>query len=278
MASSFLRRDYTGPTVDRRRLEAHEEVDLAREIKAGADADERLEAGQGRPGDEMVAARGRRAHQRFVTANVGLVIDAATRMAVPPHVDLQDVIQDGMLGLDRAVRDFDPDRGFRFSTYAVWWIRRAMQVGLESTTASVRLPFNRMREVRSHREAFESGTAAVMNPLDVRADSMLRMASLDAPAGVDRGSRLGDTVQADRSCPQVAIDAQVDRQAVAVLLETLDDDNAQLVAARYGLDGSEPRSFVDLAQERGVTAEAVRRRVVRSLARMRPHAERLTAV
>ncbi|NNK92570.1 MAG: sigma-70 family RNA polymerase sigma factor, partial [Acidimicrobiia bacterium] len=102
-------------------LTATEEVELAKVIEAGRDAEARLDDGAERPGDGKLVRDGLRARKRFLESNVRLVLSVASKMKVPAHVDRQDVIQDGMLGLERAVTKFDWRRGYKFSTYATWW-------------------------------------------------------------------------------------------------------------------------------------------------------------
>jgi RNA polymerase primary sigma factor/RNA polymerase nonessential primary-like sigma factor len=128
-----------------RLLDSSEEVELAQAIEAGLQAQARLEAGRVVSGEEQReltgrVERGRAAKEQFVAANLRLVVANAARYARPPGVELLDLIQDGNLGLIRAVEKFDWQRGFKFSTYATWWIRQAISKALLHKTRTLRLP------------------------------------------------------------------------------------------------------------------------------------------
>ena len=135
-------------TARRGLLTAAEEIELARAIDAARAADERIQAGEQEPGDRQLVRAGAEAKTRFIESNLRLVISIAAQFKVGSHVDRDDLIQDGMLGLDKAVERFDPDKGFRFSTYATWWIRQSIQRGLEVTGSSIRIPAHRASELR----------------------------------------------------------------------------------------------------------------------------------
>src|SRR3990170_7468558 len=128
-----------------RLLDPAEEVELAKTMEAGLQAQPRLETGQGASDQgqrelNRRVERGRAAKEQFVAANLRLVVANAARYALPPGVELLDLIQDGNLGLIRAVEKFDWHRGFKFSTYATWWIRQAISKALLHKTRTLRLP------------------------------------------------------------------------------------------------------------------------------------------
>ena len=262
----------------RKLLTADEEVELARKIQAGRSAEARIEAGQERPTDHDLAAQGRAAKRHFVEANIGLVVHLAGKFPIPNHVDRQDVIHDGILGLERALEDFDPDRGWRFSTYASWWVRRTMQRGLETTIAAARIPTHRLSDARrmtADRQDSIEGLAP--SALDITAASILRANSLDAQPTGDHTPNAHETLASGAPGPDDQVLSERDRQVARELLAQLDPENAALVVARFGLDGSDGSTLTELANQRGVTPEAVRRRILRSLDKLRPHAERLVA-
>ena len=130
-------------------LTADDEVALAKRIEAGRAATERLAAGHPEPGDDTVAADGRDAKRHFIEANLRLALSMAGKTRTPSHVDREDVVQDAMIGLEVAVERFDWRRGYKFSTYATWWIRRLIQQGLENTASTVRVPSHKVSELRS---------------------------------------------------------------------------------------------------------------------------------
>lgn len=267
------------PGTRRKLLTAEEEVTLARTIQAGRAAELRQSEGADSADDDALVRAGRDAKRHFVEANIGLVVHLAAKFAIPSHVDRQDVIHDGVLGLERALEDFDPERGWRFSTYAAWWVRRTMQRGLETTVGAARIPSHRLNDARRVGTDVVHDLTDDTSPtaLDIAAASILRANSLDAPPPGDRTPTAYETL----ACPAPGPDAVVlearDRDIARELLSQLDPDNAALVVARFGLDGTDGSTLTELADQRGVTAEAVRRRILRSLDKLRPHAERLVA-
>ena len=267
----------TGAPARRKLLTAEEEVTLARTIQAGRDAEQRKLDSISLDGDDSLITAGRAAKRHFVEANIGLVVHLAGKFPIPNHVDRQDVIHDGILGLERALEDFDPDRGWRFSTYASWWVRRTMQRGLETTIAAARIPTHRLSDAR--RVGSDSDLAEIGQPssLDISAASILRANSLDARSASDSTPNAHETLACTAPSPADQVLSARDRTIARELLSQLDPDNAALVVARFGLDGSDARTLSELADQRGVTPEAVRRRILRSLDKLRPHAERLVA-
>ena len=125
------RRSVRPPRPDRRALlTAADERHLAKAIEAGRRARRRLDAGGGHDGDPELVVEGDQARSHFIEANLRLVQSIANKFSLPPHLDREDLVQDGMIGLDKAVEKFDWRRGYKFSTYATWWIRQSIQRGL----------------------------------------------------------------------------------------------------------------------------------------------------
>jgi RNA polymerase primary sigma factor len=256
-------------------LSAADEVRLAKLLEQGRAAAVRLDAGEADPGDVELIAAAKRARHRFIEANLRLAMSMAHKLPAPPHVDRQDMIQDAMLGLDRAVDGFDWRRGFRFSTYASWWIRQSVQQGLERTAAPVKIPTQRVIQLQNTlRDA--GGDARQLPSKLATALRLSTMASLDAGVA-DGGGSLADMVAAPGADPLEQLLAERDRASVAALLGSLDPMNRHAVARRFGLDGHEPASFKEIAHEMQISPEAARRRVLRSLKSLRPAATRLAA-
>lgn len=274
-------RGATGPSVRRKLLTAEDEVTLARTINAGREAEARRHDGAHRDGDDALIAAGRAAKRHFVEANIGLVVHLAGKFPIPSHLDRQDVIHDGILGLERALEDFDPERGWRFSTYASWWVRRTMQRGLETTIAAARIPTHRLSDARrvgaDTDRTDDRSDRSQPSALDISAASILRANSLDAQPTSEHAPSAHETLACTAPSPADQVLSSRDRTIARELLSQLDPDNAALVVARFGLDGSDARTLSELADQRGVTPEAVRRRILRSLDKLRPHAERLVA-
>jgi RNA polymerase primary sigma factor len=256
-------------------LSADDERRLAQSIEAGRAARSRLLDGTAVDGDTDLVAEGERARHHFIEANVRLVQSIANKFNVPHHLDREDIVQDGMIGLEKAVEKFDWRRGYKFSTYATWWIRQAIQRGLEASATTIRIPGHRTRELR-HAVAGATASGGRLDDDLARIDMLTQLESMDRPIG-DGIDTLGTLVAGDDEAPDDAVERLVTSQRVDALLEHLDETSAYAVAARFGLRGHEPATFATIAVELGVTPQAVRRRVERALVKLRSHAEPIAA-
>ena len=264
-----IRRDH------RALLTAADERWLSQAIEAGRDARLRVDAGNARDGDTELVAEGERARHHFIEANVRLVQSIANRFSVPVHLDRDDIVQDGMIGLEKAVEKFDWRRGYKFSTYATWWIRQSIQRGLEASATTIRIPGHRTRELRTA-VAATTATGARLDDDLAMIDMLSQLESMDRPIG-DGPDTLGTLVASNEEGPDEAAERRVARQQIDALLEHLDETSAFAVAARFGLRGHEPATFAAIAEELGVTPQAVRRRVERAIAKLRTYAEPIAA-
>jgi RNA polymerase primary sigma factor len=262
--------------VDHRALlSAADERWLAQAIEAGRAAQRRLDDGIGRDGDVELVAEGQRARHHFIEANVRLVQSIANRFSLPVHLDRDDVVQDGMIGLEKAVEKFDWRRGYKFSTYATWWIRQSIQRGLEASASTIRIPGHRSRELRAAVAASTTSGSRLDDEL-VMIDMLSQLESMDRPIG-DGPDTVGALVASDEEGPDEEAERRITRQQIDALLEHLDDISAFAVAARFGLRGRAPATFAVIAEELAVTPQAVRRRVERAIVKLRTHAEPIAA-
>lgn len=264
-----IRRDH------RALLTAADERWLAQAIEAGRAARIRLADGTQLAGDTELVAEGERARHHFIEANVRLVQSIANRFSLPVHLDRDDIVQDGMIGLEKAVEKFDWRRGYKFSTYATWWIRQSIQRGLEASANTIRIPGHRSRELRTA-VAATSATGGRLDDELAKIDMLSQLESMDRPIG-EGSDTLGTLVASDDEGPDEAAERRVAREQIDALLEHLDDTSAFAVAARFGLRGHEPATFATIADGLGVTPQAVRRRVERAIAKLRTHAEPIAA-
>ena len=255
-------------------LTADEEKELSRVIEAGRDAESRLEAGVKGVDLRSAVAAAAQAKDRFIRANLRLVVSIARRYPLPSGMDLLDLVQEGNLGLEHAVDKFDWRRGFKFSTYATFWIRQAIGRALDQKASLVRIPGDRAASLR----AALRQTGAEGEELDADNAQLHRLTtpvSLDRAVGDDGDATLGDLIAADVISPEAAMLAGVDRELLDELLETLDGRARYAVEARFGLLDGETKSFREVGEDLGVTAEAARRLVKRAVDDLRDDAARI---
>lgn len=237
-----------------------EETELAELIAAGRDARARWDAGErGRELRKAIRA-GDAAHERFVRANLRLVVSLARRYALPQSMDLLDLIQEGNLGLMHAVDKFDASKGFKFSTYATYWIRQAIGRAIDMQGSTIRVPGDKL--VTHRREIRES-----QDVTDGRIHRILTPTSLDADRGDDSG-RLIDTFAGDGDDPESAVELAEARARAVEAMEMLDDRQRVAVACRFGMIDGEQWGYRQIGAELGVTGEAARRYVQRALKTM----------
>ena len=252
-------------------LTAGEERELSQTIERGRDAQEKLDAGErGRDLRKAVAAAAA-AKDRFIRANLRLVVSIARRYPLPPSMELLDLIQEGNLGLEHAVDKFDWRKGFKFSTYATFWIRQAIGRALDQKASLVRLPGDRSASLRAAlRQA--SGDGEELDDENARLYRLTTPTSLDRPVGDDDGSELVDLLAADVPTPEMEMVDREEEQALHDLLGVLDTRARYAVEQRFGLTDGRKRSYREVGEELGVTAEAARRLVKRAVDAVREEA------
>lgn len=212
--------------------------------------------------------QGARAKDRFIRSNLRLVVSIAKRYPLPQGMDLGDLIQEGNLGLEHAVDKFDWRRGFKFSTYATFWIRQAIGRALDQKGSLIRIPGDRAAALRAALRQ-TAGDSEALDADNTELHRMTAMASLDRTLGDDGDATLGDMVPDDRYNPEKAVMVQVEDGLTRELLDILDERARYAVAARFGLLDGERRSFREIGAELRITPEAARRLVKRSIERLR---------
>jgi RNA polymerase primary sigma factor len=255
-------------------LDAAKERELAQRIEAGRDAQARLDAGETGAELRRAVRQGARAKDQFIRANLRLVVSLANRYPLPASMDLLDLIQEGNLGLEHAVDKFDWRKGFKFSTYATFWIRQAIGRALDQKASLIRLPGDRSAQLRA-----AVRTAAANNEeLDADLAELQRLtspASLDKPIGDDGGGDFGDFIAHSDVGPEVSTVQQMHQQEVLGLVDRLNPRAREAVRLRLGLADGQERSFREVGEQLGITAEAARRLVKRAMDELRDEAELL---
>ena len=258
-------------------LTAAEERQLSQVIEKGQKARERKEAGESGIELERDIRNAAIAKDRFIRANLRLVVSVARRYPLPPGMELLDLIQEGNLGLEHAVDKFDWRKGFKFSTYATFWIRQAIGRALDQKASLIRIPGDRSASLRAAlRQA--SGDGETLDQTNAELHRLTTPVSLDKTVGDDGDATLGDLMANGDGTPEDHVMTLVDSDLLDELLGTLDARARYAVEARFGLLDGERKSFREVGESLGVTAEAARRLVSRAVAGLRDDAERILAV
>jgi RNA polymerase primary sigma factor len=284
-------------------LTAGQEVELARQVEAGLFAAERLAALRTRAAPdsdprlaadlEHLVASGRAAKRHLIEANLRLVVSVAKRYA-GRGLTMSDLVQEGNLGLIRAVEKFDYARGYKFSTYATWWIRQSISRALADQARTIRVPVHVVelinRAVRVQRRLHqERGTEPTVEDLAAQLDlpaarvaEVLRLAqepvSLHTPVGEEEDVALGDLIEdGDAVSPSDRATFLLLCEHLEAVLSTLGERERRIVQLRFGLTDGRPRTLEEIGCLLGVTRERIRQIESRTLVKLRhsTHAEQL---
>jgi RNA polymerase primary sigma factor len=274
----------------RQLLTAEEEVDLAKRIEAGLFAEYKLEAEkrlskQYRADLEAVAEDGRRAKAHMLEANLRLVVSVAKKYS-DRGLSLLDVVQEGNLGLIRAVEKFDYTKGYKFSTYAMWWIRQAIQRGFADSARTIRLPVHvlemlsklsrveRDMHQRLGREPTPEELAVELDRTPDQIEELLRTSrqpiSLDSTIGEDGETSIGDLIE-DVDAPEAGelVDRQLMADQLRSALSALTPREATIMSMRFGLYDGNPHTLDEIGKALGLTRERIRQLEKQSLSKLR---------
>ncbi len=272
-------------------LNAEQEVELAKRIEAGLFAEEKLAEGMGGPESagrldmEWIAEDGRRAKNHLLEANLRLVVSLAKRYTGRGMLFL-DLIQEGNLGLIRAVEKFDYTKGYKFSTYATWWIRQAITRAMADQARTIRIPvhmvevINKLARVQRQmlqdlgREPTPEELAA---ELDMTPEKVIEVQkygrepiSLHTPLGEDGDSEFGDLIEDSEAIqPGEAVSFTLLQEQLHSVLDTLSEREAGVVSMRFGLTDGQPKTLDEIGKVYGVTRERIRQIESKTMSKLR---------
>jgi RNA polymerase primary sigma factor len=271
-------------------LTAEEEVDLAKRIEAGLFASEKLAtskkiADKMRRDLEWIERDGQLAKKKLVEANLRLVVSIAKRYVGRGMLFL-DLIQEGNLGLIRAVEKFDYTKGYKFSTYATWWIRQAITRAIADQARTIRIPVHMVETInkliRIQRQLLqdlgrEPSPEEIAKEMDLTPDKVREIlkvsqepVSLETPIGEEEDSHLGDFIEdSDAVVPVDAASFILLQEQLDSVLHTLSDREKKVIQLRFGLTDGHPRTLEEVGREFGVTRERIRQIESKTLSKLR---------
>ena len=269
-------------------LTAEDEVDLAKQIERGGKSEEALETKKLKVADrrklEILARRGYDARQRFIRSNLRLVVSIAKRYS-KSGLPLLDLIQEGNLGLIRAVEKFEYRKGFKFSTYATWWIRQAITRAIADKGRTIRVPVHMMdtiTQVNSAENQLTKKLGRKPTPEEIAEESGLTVpkvleavkvspepVSIFEPVGED-DAVLGDFIEDQEAMAPFDVVANgIRKDDLLKFLERLNERERTVLVLRYGLDNGVPRTLDEVGQRFELTRERIRQIEAKALAKLR---------
>ncbi len=254
--------------IENGRVASEQKEEALAALPKGATPDQMPPKSQMRSWDRAIREAAK-AKEHFIRANLRLVVSVARRYPLPPGMELLDLIQEGNLGLEHAVDKFDWRKGFKFSTYATFWIRQAIGRALDQRANLVRLPGDRAAALRAAlRES--SGDSSDLDVENAMLHRLTTPAALDRTVGDDGTTELLDLLADAAVGPEErVVEYDHSEQLFSIVRDELDERSCEAIELRLGLFDGKKRSYREVGDDLGVTAEAARRLVKRSLAALK---------
>ena len=247
-----------------------DEVELAEQIRVGKEASERMESGEYRDLQELKrlersTKKGLRAKERFILSNLRLVVSVAKKYPVPGSLSLEDLIQEGNIGLEHAVEKFDGRKGFKFSTYGTFWIRQAINRLIDQHSNLIRIPADTHSALRRQLREADVSSPELSQEMR-RINALTRVASLDVPIDTDGGKDMHAVVPSLDPTPDDLVNEWHNQELVTRALNKMKPKVREMVRYRFGLDDGVEKTFREIGDLVGVSAESARRAVSKALA------------
>ena len=279
-------------------LTKEDEIRLSNQIREGQEASKQMEASDYRDLDELQklerrVKRSDRAKEKFILGNLRLVVSVAKKYPITGSLELEDLIQEGNIGLMKAVDKFEYQRGYKFSTYATWWIRQSITRAVADQSRTIRIPVHMVEQINkilrvSRRLVQEKGVEPtsddIAKELDMDTDKVNEILkasqdpiSLEAPIGEEQDLNLADLIEDQNAeSPQNSASKNLLKSQIIEVLETLSPRERQVIEYRFGINDSRPRTLEEVGQTFGVTRERIRQIEAKALRKLRHPTRSLT--
>jgi RNA polymerase primary sigma factor len=266
-------------------LTPEEEITLARDVREWLDLRDKANLTLA---ERRAFKRGKRAFDRYVSANIRLVVHVARRyLRNTRSMTFDDLVQEGCLGLMRAIEKFDPERGYKFSTYAYWWIKQSIGRGIEVQDRMIRLPINTLQmisKVRKYMLHYQMEHGKLPSHEECQQISGLSMSvyqscmrqadecvSLDIPLGEHGDSKMSltDLMADDRKSAMELLETNLELERLSAWQSILTNDEKDILSTHYGLSGGEPQTLAQIGKRYRVSRELIRHRENKAISKLR---------